>query len=117
MPMYAPDVVLSPRQRAFLEALVRAPTTPQRYAERARIVLRSADGQLCVEVAAALGVDAQRVRRWRRRWASAMGMLASAEEQGVEDGEFEALITQILDDNYRSGRGRHRRLQRSRSRK
>lgn len=103
MPQYAPDIVVSARQRAILEAFVRASTSPQRLAERARIVLRSADGELCVEAASALGVDAQRVRRWRARWARAMGMLASAEAQGVDDDELADLVAQILNDNYRSG--------------
>ena len=103
MPQYAPDVFVSNRQRAVLESFARAPTSSQRLADRARIVLRSADGELCVDAGTALGVDAQRVRRWRRRWASAMGMLASAEEQGVDDRELADLIVSILDDNARSG--------------
>lgn len=103
MPQIAPVVVVSARQRAVLSSLVRASTTPQRLAERARIVLRSADGELCVDAASALGVDAQRVRRWRRRFALAMGMLASAEEQGLSDEELLDLVADILADNYRSG--------------
>lgn len=103
MPQYAPVIALLPRQRAVLEHLVRSSTTPQRVAERARIVLRSEAGELCVHQAAALGVDAQRVRRWRSRWAAAMDMLASAEAQEVQADEFEALILGVLDDEYRSG--------------
>lgn len=103
MPQYAPVIALLPRQRAVLEHLVRSSTSPQRVAERARIVLRSEAGELCVHQAAALGVDAQRVRRWRTRWAAAMDMLASAEAQEVQDDEFEALILGVLDDEYRSG--------------
>jgi putative transposase len=103
MPQYAPVIALLPRQRAVLEHLVRSSSVEQRLAERARIVLRSADGELCVEQAAALGVDTQRVRRWRRRWAAAMDMLASAEAQAVDDDEFETLILGVLGDDYRSG--------------
>jgi putative transposase len=88
MPQYAPVVVVTLRQRAILERLCRSSTAEQRLVERAKIVLLSADGVLCVEQAAALGVDAQRVRRWRHRWAEVMGMLASLN---------------VLRDNYRSG--------------
>lgn len=104
MPQYAPDITLLPRQRSVLEHLVRSSTTPQRVAERARIILRSEAGELCVHQAASLGVDAQRVRRWRRRWAAAMDMLASAEAQDeVDDLEFEAVILGVLNDEYRCG--------------
>ncbi len=103
MPQYAPSIALLPRQRAILEHLVRSSSAEQRIVERARIVLRSADGELCVEQAVALGVDAQRVRRWRRRWASAMEMLVSAEAHEVTDDELEVLIKDVLGDNHRSG--------------
>jgi putative transposase len=103
MPQYAPVVVVTLRQRAILERLCRSSTAEQRLVERAKIVLLSADGVLCVEQAAALGVDAQRVRRWRHRWAEVMGMLASAEAQEVDDDDLEALVLNVLRDNYRSG--------------
>ena len=72
-------VVLSVAQRAALERLVRAYTTPQHIAERARIVLMSADGKLNVAQAVALEVDPQRVRRWRVRWAACQPAIAAAE--------------------------------------
>ena len=103
MPQYAPDIVLSRRQRMLLEGVSRSSSAEHRIVERARIVLWSADGLLCVEQAAALGVDAQRVRRWRRRWADVMGMLASAEAQDVEDDDLEALVMNVLRDEYRCG--------------
>ena len=103
MPQYAPVVVVTQRQRAILERLCRSSTAEQRLVERAKIVLWSADGELCVEQAASLGVDAQRVRRWRQRWAEVMGMLASAEQQDVDDDDLEALVLNVLRDNYRSG--------------
>jgi len=103
MPQYAPNIVLSRRQRGVLERLCRSSSAEHRIVERARIVLWSADGLLCVDQAASLGVDAQRVRRWRRRWADVMGMLASAEAQEVGDDDLEALVINVLRDDYRSG--------------
>ena len=103
MPQHAPEVAVSRRQRTILERLCRSSTVEYRLVERARIVLWSAEGMLCVEQAASLGVDAQRVRRWRHRWAAVMGMLASAEAQEVDDDDLEALVINVLRDNYRSG--------------
>jgi hypothetical protein len=62
----APKVELTAKQRAIIERLSRSRTKSQRLVERAQIVLRSANGELCVEQAQALGIDAQRARRWRK---------------------------------------------------
>lgn len=96
-------VVVTARQRKVLEALVRAKLTPQQLAERCRIVLMSAAGRLNAHQADELGVDRQRVRRWRRRWAGAEQVLADAEAEGATDKDLEALILRMLADNARSG--------------
>jgi transposase len=100
---YAASVSLSPRQRFILERLARSRTLERRLVERVQIVLRSAEGQWCVEQAAALGVDPQRVSRWRRRWAKAADKLAAAESPDVPDDKLEAIILEVLSDSYRSG--------------
>ena len=56
-------VVITTAQRRALETLVRAYTTPQHIAQRARIVLMSESGLQNVQQAAELGIDAQRIRR------------------------------------------------------
>jgi len=62
------SLALTSEQRAELEALVRAHSTPQQIALRARMILRLAAGDgLCV-VARELGVWRKTVRRWRNRW-------------------------------------------------
>ena len=76
----ARKVGLSERQRQILERLVDAKKTPQQLAERARIVLKSAEGISNVEQAEILDVDRQRVRRWRGRWADATDALREAEQ-------------------------------------
>jgi len=96
-------VVLTARQRKVLEGLVRAKLTPQQLAERCRIVLMSAEGRFNAHQANELGVDRQRVRRWRRRWAGAERILADAEAEGATDKDLEALILRVLADNARSG--------------
>ena len=57
------QVVITAAQRAVLERLVRAYTTPQHIAQRARIVLLSSEGMRNVDQAAVLGIDPQRIRR------------------------------------------------------
>jgi hypothetical protein len=98
----APKVELTAKQRAIIERLSRSRTESQRLVERAQIVLRSANGELCVEQAQALGIDAQRARRWRKRFAGSAGVLASAEAAEDPD-DLEKKIREVLSDNYRSG--------------
>jgi putative transposase len=91
------------RQRAVLEQLVRTRTLAQHLAERCRIILGSADGRRNLEQAASLGVDRQRIRRWRGRWSRGSEALERAESKGVTEEELEAKILELLSDNYRSG--------------
>lgn len=99
----APTIVLQPQTRDVLERLKRSRTLPQHFAERVRIILMSADGSLCSAQAAQLGVDAQRVRRWRTRWARQAGRLAKAIAGGANGAALEKLVLEMLSDNYRSG--------------
>ena len=52
----APPLALSDAERAALEALLRAGTTEQRIATRARILLAAADGVANERIAAEIGV-------------------------------------------------------------
>jgi hypothetical protein len=103
MPGPATTVSLTPRQREVLETLTAKGATPQRVAERCRIVLMSAEGRTNIAQAAELGVDRQRVRRWRGRWASAEERLAGAEKEGVSDKDLKELILGVLRDEHRDG--------------
>lgn len=64
----APQLVVSPSERAALDRLVRARTTEQRLAQRAQIVVRAADGMANKRIAAELGVNLMTVLLWRRRF-------------------------------------------------
>lgn len=103
MPGPAAAVELTARQQGVLEALTRATSTPQQLAERCRIVVMSAAGQRNLHQAAALGIDRQRVRRWRGRWSAARDRLIGAEAEGASDKDFEALIVDVLRDESRCG--------------
>jgi transposase len=63
-----PKVVLSERERAELERLVRAFSTGQQLALRARIVLAAGNGVNNLQIARELGVDDETPGHWRGRW-------------------------------------------------
>ena len=67
----AVEVRLRPEDRAVLEARVRAPTTAQRDASRARIVLLAAEGRSTRSIAEEVGVMPNTVSTWRARYAGA----------------------------------------------
>jgi putative transposase len=99
----APSVILSTHLRNILERLERSRTLPLWLIERIRFVLMSADGKLCVEQAVRAGVDAQRARRWRKRWVEGAGRVHRAVEGGADERTIEKLVWEVLSDNYRSG--------------
>ncbi|MFQ5791668.1 MAG: IS630 family transposase, partial [Acidobacteriota bacterium] len=61
-------VQLQPEQRAELQRRLRAATSTQREALRARIILACAEGFKTVEAARCCGVHARTVERWRSRF-------------------------------------------------
>ena len=96
-------ISLSTRQRELLECLARSKKASQQLMERCRTVLLSAAGGLNEAQAQQLGVDRQRVWRWRRRWAAEMQGLSAAEDAGASDGDLQQRIVQVLSDGTRSG--------------
>jgi transposase len=67
----AEPIELSAEHEATLRELVRAHSTPQKLAERARIVLLASDGLGVGEIAERLGIWRKTVGQWRRRWLTA----------------------------------------------
>ena len=67
---FAPPVILAHNARADLHTLIRAHSTPQSLALRARIVLRSADGDRPsnLPISREFGCDNHTVGTWRRRY-------------------------------------------------
>lgn len=99
----AVEVTVTTKERLLLEPLSRAKAAPQRLVERCRIVLLSAEGLENQAQADELGIDRQRVRRWRRRWAKARPALAAAQKRGASTKDLEKLVIGILMDDDRSG--------------
>jgi hypothetical protein len=67
----ASPVQLSAEHERELNNLVRAHSTPQKLAERARIVLLAAAGVGIAETARQLGIWRKTAGHWRRRWLNA----------------------------------------------
>jgi putative transposase len=93
----AVSISISERQRAILErwSKNKAGTSAQ-LVERCSIILLSADGVSNVEQGRVLGVDRQRARRWRTRWAENQERLADAEREGASDKDLAKLVGALL---------------------
>ena len=98
----APTIELSACQQEILEHWVRSPTREQRLVQRARIVLAAARGGLNRDLAPALGVDADMVGRWRRRWAAARERLQAAEDS-ADASDLRGCVAETLGDAPRPG--------------
>ena len=70
---------LTTEQRQELTALIRAHSTPQKLAERARIIILAADGVGVGETAQRLGIWRKTASTWRRRWQDADATKSPAE--------------------------------------
>jgi transposase len=69
MPGPKPEKIeLSEGVRDELEKLATRPKTEQRKAQRARIILKAAEGKTHSEIAREMGQSVKKVRHWRRRW-------------------------------------------------
>jgi putative transposase len=67
----ASPIHLSAEHERELNHLVRAHSTPQKLAERARIILLAATGLGITETARQLGIWRKTAGHWRRRWRTA----------------------------------------------
>jgi transposase len=63
-----PPLAITDAERVELQRRVRAHTTPQRAAKRARIVLLAADGLPNRQIAPLVGMNQHTVAQWRRRF-------------------------------------------------
>ena len=77
-------MVLSEGERGALEELVRAHSTAQQLALRARVILRLAAGFSDRQVGRQLGVGREMVKRWRERWGETAGRELKTAERLVD---------------------------------
>jgi transposase len=104
MPIGRPkaSLVLTEDERQTLLAWSRRPTSAQRLALRARIVLACADGQTNTEVAADLDITLPTVGKWRQRFVDdRLDGLVDEPRPGaprtISDGRVEEVITRTLE--------------------
>jgi putative transposase len=75
----AEAITLSAEHEQALRALVRAHSTPQKLAERARIVLLAAEWVGNTEIGKQIGIWRKTAGQWRRRWLAAAASTGIAE--------------------------------------
>jgi len=68
MPRVALPITLHPQARAELQRLARAPSTPQAWALRARLILAAAQGLSNKAIAARFHITPNTVGKWRTRF-------------------------------------------------
>lgn len=96
-------VALTERQRVLLESLSRSRTASASLVERAQLILRASTGEPTLHIARAMGVDRQRVRRWRNRWVTELGPRLLEVEAVAGDKVLREELVQGLSDAPRSG--------------
>lgn len=80
----APPIALDAEQRKTLELQACARSLPARVVERARIVLRAAEGLQDKAIAVELGIPPKKVARWRKRFLK--GGLAALQKDAPRPG-------------------------------
>lgn len=95
----APRVFLSIEDRQLLEKLARGRLAPARLVERAKIVLRAADGLQNKEIAAELRVNRRTVARWRNRFVRRG--LAGIKKDASRPGRYPSIPSSVVDEIVR----------------
>ena len=90
----AAPVELDPEHRAELEHMARQRSLPARVVERARIVLRAADGLENKEIAAQMGIWPEKVARWRNRYVK--GGIAALEKDAPRPGRKRIITERVI---------------------
>ena len=85
----ARGVILNYEQRQQLEQQSRARSLPARQVERARIVLRAADGWQDKDIARELSITPEKAARWRNRFLD--GGLAALQKDAPRPGRPHAI--------------------------
>ena len=97
-----PPLSLSEEEKETLEQWVRRPKTAQALAQRARIVLRCAEGETNTDVAAELNLSKPTVGKWRSRFLERRldGLVdepRSGAPRRITDAEVERVVTLTLE--------------------
>lgn len=96
-------IVLTERQRDFLNEMVRREKSTQQQVRRAKVILLAAEPSSSCSIATRLNLTLQTVRRWRQRWLQVRPAMLTA-EQNDDDKQLRQLIVEALSDEVRKGR-------------
>jgi len=102
MPGKAAQVRCTEKQLEILAKLARATTISRRIAQRSRIILMAFNKKLNQEIAAEIGLHADQVGVWRRRWKESFHALTAIECR-ESAAALRRAIEQVLSDAPRSG--------------
>ena len=100
---FAVEIVVSSRQRQILRRLSRSTRTSAALVQRSGLILMAADGWTTLSISEELGVNRQRIRRWRNRWSEELQARLDAVEAVANDTVLAVAIEEALSDRHRSG--------------
>ena len=102
-------LVLSSAEEEQLQQLIRAQSTPQGLAKRARVVQLAAQGMGVRAIGARVGMHFNQVAKWRRRYIrGGLGALQDEPRSGRKSRLSTEVLRQIVDQATRPPRGRAR---------
>lgn len=109
MPKQGGKFVLSSAEEAQLQQLIRAQSTPQGLAQRARVVQLAAQGMGVRAIGGRVGMHYNQVAKWRRRYLrGGIGALQDEPRSGRKGNISTGLLRQIVDQATRPPQGRVR---------
>jgi len=98
----AAKIIVTEKQCAILEQIVKAPTSSQRLFQRAKIVLLAFAKIPNEQIALEVGLNRQQVGLWRRRWPESFDALVAIECR-ENRATLKRSIEEVLSDAPRSG--------------
>src|ERR1700716_237454 len=101
-------LVLSADEKEKLQRLIRAQSTPQGLAQRARVIELAAQGLGVRAIGRQVGMHFNQVAKWRRRYIRGLGSLQDSPRSGRKGSLSTELLRQIVDHASRPPQGRAR---------
>lgn len=99
----AEPIVVSVREQAILEHIVRQKNNPQWLVTRAQIILRAAAGESNRRMAAEMKLTRNTVRLWRQRWQATTDQRAAIAAEEEPTPTLREAVEATLRDAYRRG--------------
>src|SRR5580700_3029335 len=101
-------LVLSSAEKEQLRQLIRAQSTPQGLAQRARVVQLAAQGMGVRAIGEQVGMHFNQVAKWRRRYLrGGLGALQDEPRSGRKGNLSPEVLRQIVDQATRPPQGRY----------